>query len=886
MSDFIGNLLLTSIICSVIVLTIFALSPLLKKYTKKWRYVVFILIAIKLLMPMPLYTARNAIVIPITGQESYVISNETDKNEIKENTTKLNNQQAVKASNDKSQVENMKNNTVTSNDKSATSKNTKSEIAENTLTSFMANVDVDVVYMFVFIIWCVGVVGSSFFYIFMYFYHRKNLNRWSSKVTDKNILAILEEEKETLGISKNIELKKCKKINTPMTLGFRYLSIVLPNTEYSMESIRYIFRHELTHQKRRDIYVKVLFMVAKCFHWFNPVIPKMVNRAYDDMEILCDDMVVADMEEKQRIQYNETILSIAKSKAKEVTGKNILFAFCFVEKESNLKERVKNIMIMGKRKKGYQIIVMTMAVIVLASCFISCGVSKEKMTRDIYNQYIKETLIPKYGLADLSEFSTNVEINYYEHTSPNVGYSFEDREIKLEGVASAYINDMNDDGVDDMIVIRFRVGAETATVGDMYDMLISAYTIENNKVKLLDEEEVGANHCFSMDNDFWPETIDAKEVADRNLYVSAITNGEDKYIFLESIKLYEIGADGVYEYQLLYQLKDDKLEIPYSFQQSQYGSSQFYYVGYYYDKGILTYNEYAEEEGEYKSYDEAVINFYLQRGIDVEPIENKYVRRHSIINEDSLIDRIFSYEWISSDYQNVKLMDKALFTQKAKDYTNVSQLGITKKEIEEVEETSTEKSTKEYSKQEITYKKILDKHYKAFTEKWDEWKMEDKGLNNLYARYDGLSELGYAFIDIDKNGVDELFIGKTELSEDQSDSFCSMYSIIDGKITLVAEGKERDNYYLCDDYIIERDAWGGAMLGETVAMRFDGTKKFKVIEAVFVDGDVNSDNPWFYWDGEVEKEMYNNPISQEEAKEFYDKYNPIEVSYTPFSEYK
>lgn len=887
MNNFIGNLLLTSVICSAMVLIVFAVSPLLKKYTKKWRYVVFILIAIKLLMPMPFYTAENAIVIPMARQASSTTSNitnnEVNKNIGKENLVNQNMQQVENTAED-SKVEQVKNNTVTNSDnQSAISKNVKSETTGNILVSFLSNIDMNVVYTVLFIIWCVGVVGFSFFYIFMYFYHRKTLNRWSNNVTDENILMILAEEKERLGIKKDIVIKKCKRINTPMTLGFRHLSIILPYTEYSCECIRYIFRHELTHQKRYDIYAKVLFIATKCLHWFNPIIPKMVNKAYDDMEILCDEMVVADMQQEQRIQYNETILSIAKAKDGDVTGKNILFAFCFVEKESNLKERVKNIMIMGKRKKGYQIVALAMAIIVAGSCFISCGVKKEKTAKDIYNKYIKETLIPEYGLADLSEFSTNVEINFYEHTSPNIGYDFKDREIQLDGVASAYVEDMNSDGVEDMIVIRFKVGAETATVGNMYDMLISAYTIENNKVKLLDEQEVGAHHCNSTDTGFWSETISAKEGADRKLYVSAVTNGENKYIFLESTMLYKAGADGGYEYHLLYQLKNNKLEIPYSFEQSEYGSSEFYYTGYYYDKGILTYNEYAKD-GTYPSYEEAVINYYLQRGIYVDPIENKYEKRHSIIYEDSLVDRIFTYEWISSDYQNEERQVKAVFTQNAKDYTNVSKLEtVTKIDLEE---TSTEKSIKQYSEQEIMYKKILDKHYKAFTEKWDEEKMEAKGLNYLYARYDGLLELGYTFIDIDKNGVDELFIGKTELLEDQSDNFWAMYAMIDGEISLIAESGERDNYYLCDDYIIERDAWGGAMLGETVAMRYNGTKDFEIIEAVIVDGYVDEDNPRFYWDGKVEKEMYNTPISEEAAKEFYNKYNPIEIVYTPFGEYK
>ncbi len=357
MSDFVGNLLLTSIICSLLVLIVLAVSPRFNKYTVKWRYVVFILLAIKLLLPMQLYPADNAIVIPMAG-ESELLPSEVTSDKFNVN----NSPNSVKENEVGQNVVNQ-------------STNTDEASFEKIESATIANV----IYTVLFTIWLVGFVGFSCFYVFIYFYHRQNLDRWSSNITDENILNILEEEKASLGITKNIILKSCKKINTPMTFGFRHLSIIFPNSEYSYESIRHIFRHELTHQKRHDIYVKVLLIATKCLHWFNPVVPMMVNRAYDDMEILCDEMVVANMEKAQRIEYNETILSIAKSKAEEVAGKNILFAFYFVEKETNLKERVKNVMVMRKRKQGYQIVALAMAIIA-GSCLISCGKNTEKGT--------------------------------------------------------------------------------------------------------------------------------------------------------------------------------------------------------------------------------------------------------------------------------------------------------------------------------------------------------------------------------------------------------------------------------------------------------------------------------------------------------------------------
>lgn len=413
MSSFLGNLLLTSIICTVVILFTLIISPWMKKYTKKWRYIIFIMVAVKLLLPIPMYTADSAIIISIAPKESTEENSRVNSNAgidaAKENISNINSKQE---DGNTTGIQNMENNGVTNSqsrwkvsevvegqsqpqnskvtegqsyphnsevvNQDPSAKNIVSKI-KNVFASCIANIDMENIYKVLFSIWCMGFIASGAFYISVFFYNRKSLDRWSIKVTDEKLLVILDEEKTRLNITKNIVLKKCKRINTPMTSGFIHLSIILPYTEYNEENVRYIFRHELVHQKRRDIYAKVLFVATKCLHWFNPVVRTMVNRAYDDMEILCDDMVVEDMRKEQRIEYNRTILNIAKLKLEQATGQNILFTFCLVEKESNLKERVINIMVMNKRKKGYQIVAFAMALILAGSCFISCGKKPEEI---------------------------------------------------------------------------------------------------------------------------------------------------------------------------------------------------------------------------------------------------------------------------------------------------------------------------------------------------------------------------------------------------------------------------------------------------------------------------------------------------------------------------
>ena len=83
MNEFVGNVLLTSVICAVLIILILCISPFLKRYTKKWRYIAFILIAIRLIIPMPIFSFANGLMIPVYNgevQEESPVSNVKNEN--------------------------------------------------------------------------------------------------------------------------------------------------------------------------------------------------------------------------------------------------------------------------------------------------------------------------------------------------------------------------------------------------------------------------------------------------------------------------------------------------------------------------------------------------------------------------------------------------------------------------------------------------------------------------------------------------------------------------------------------------------------------------------------------------------------------------------------
>lgn len=215
--------------------------------------------------------------------------------------------------------------------------------------------------------------------------------------------------------------------------------------------------------------------------------------------------------------------------------------------------------------------------------------------------------------------------------------------------------------------------------------------------------------------------------------------------------------------------------------------------------------------------------------------------------------------------------------------TNIQETETVIEETTEVEST-TLANKKSRSAIEEKYKEILDKYYVALSESWDEFELVEEELSYLCSKYDNMSHIGYAFIDVDKNGVEELFIGVTELSENYGGMFFDMYTIVDEKVVRVAMSAENDSYYLCTDYKIENTARIDAYFAETIGYEYKGGKELELIEAVIYDRNQDEENPWFYTTTGFTEDCYTS-ISEKEAKKMFDRYEPMEIPYTPFTEY-
>ena len=83
------------------------------------------------------------------------------------------------------------------------------------------------------------------------------------------------------------------KIASPVTYGIIHPKIVLQSYIFEDEELlQYVLIHELTHIKKFDIAFSHLKNLIMCINWYNPFILGAAKYIEDDIEILCDKLVI------------------------------------------------------------------------------------------------------------------------------------------------------------------------------------------------------------------------------------------------------------------------------------------------------------------------------------------------------------------------------------------------------------------------------------------------------------------------------------------------------------------------------------------------------------------------------------------------------------------
>lgn len=249
-------------------------------------------------------------------------------------------------------------------------------------------------------LWLAGVIACVLWQGIGYYRLIRSLKGTSQPVERADLHTILQEQCADLVIDREIPLRVSAAADCPMLAGFIHPTLYLPDERISRTDAAFIFRHELTHYKHGDLWLKLLLLAARCLHWFNPLVHLIARFAQEDIEAACDDAVVRGHDGAYRRAYGETILRSAIAQAQ----KRKALVSCFGDDKKTLMRRFEGLFDKSVKKRGVALVVMIALLVGSLSCTIAVGDRSTPQTTEERALLIANTFAQAYVDEDAEGF--------------------------------------------------------------------------------------------------------------------------------------------------------------------------------------------------------------------------------------------------------------------------------------------------------------------------------------------------------------------------------------------------------------------------------------------------------------------------------------------------
>ena len=161
------------------------------------------------------------------------------------------------------------------------------------------------------VIWLIGIIAFAVHLVIGHSIMRRKIRK-HRLVIDRDVLTLFSQCKREMNISHPVRLAELEKINTPFFYGTLSPLILLPlniRSTLSLNDLRNIFIHELTHLKRKDVPIAWCATILQIIYWPNPLIWYAFFRMRIDRELACDAAALSLLGPEKAHAYGQTIIS-------------------------------------------------------------------------------------------------------------------------------------------------------------------------------------------------------------------------------------------------------------------------------------------------------------------------------------------------------------------------------------------------------------------------------------------------------------------------------------------------------------------------------------------------------------------------------------------------
>ena len=348
-----------SISASVLFLTVMLLRTVLKKMPKRYFCILWAVVGVRLILPFTLpqvfsflqstdETAHTTIVLETEeiNEQSHILPERDDTYNIDESETNI----AAAYSDEKIsayvayQGDNKLYNVLDENSNSVSVEGTitSSDVQPTKTESFLTFSFGQNIWEFISFVWLSGIAVIAFYVIF-------------------SCLKLKHDLRNAMHEQDNIYVSSC--INTPFIFGIFQPKIYLPQNLSTQEQ-EMILAHEKSHIHNFDHFSKPFAFLILMIHWFNPLVWAAYFMFCRDVEIACDERVLAEIGKDKKKTYASVLLQCSLPRNPSVI---VTPAFG----ETAVKERVREIL---KYRKPSKAVKLFCAILILAMTTAACTV--------------------------------------------------------------------------------------------------------------------------------------------------------------------------------------------------------------------------------------------------------------------------------------------------------------------------------------------------------------------------------------------------------------------------------------------------------------------------------------------------------------------------------
>lgn len=216
-------------------------------------------------------------------------------------------------------------------------------------------------------IWMLGVVVC--FGVFLWNNVRFRLQLRKQRIFLRNY-------KDTLAVY------KVKGIVSPCLCGSLKPAIYIPEENgLSEEQLEYALAHEYTHYKHGDSIWGVVRCVCVILYWYNPIVWIAAQKSIRDGEVACDAGTIKQIGEQNSINYGKMLIELAQKVSKQSLNLNVLGGSASVT--GGTSEMKKRIQMIAKKPNTKGIAVLALVLASIGMVGFTYGSAEEENTKEI-----------------------------------------------------------------------------------------------------------------------------------------------------------------------------------------------------------------------------------------------------------------------------------------------------------------------------------------------------------------------------------------------------------------------------------------------------------------------------------------------------------------------